>query len=114
MTNLIRKCIPLAVALTFISFVLPASAVDFGAPKDVQQLRKVVSKKFGQVLHVSASHDWALCTAFSDESDLSVVLHRAEPDWKVVESDGGAYAAENLRKLGVPAAAIPALLKVYQ
>jgi hypothetical protein len=101
-------------AVTLLSFVIPAVGGDLGNPKDVQQVRKVAAKKFGKVLHVSVSHDWALCTAYSDESDLSVVLHRAGTNWKVAGSDGGAYAAENLKELGVPSADVPSLLKAYQ
>jgi hypothetical protein len=110
----LRRYFTLAAAVTFLSFVIPAVAVDLGNPKDVQQVRKVVAKKFGKVLHVSVSHDWALCTAYSGESDLSVVLHRTGTDWKVAGSDGGAYAAENLKDLGVPSSDIPSLLKAYQ
>jgi hypothetical protein len=110
----LRRYIALAAAFTFLSFIIPAAAGDLGNPKDVQQVRKVVAKKFGKVLHVSVSHDWALCTAYSDESDLSIVLHRTGTDWKVAGSDGGAYAAENLKDLGVPSADVPSLLKVYQ
>ena len=109
-----RRHIILAAAITFLSLVIPAVAGDFGNPKDVQQVRKVVAKKFGKVLHVSVSHDWALCTAYSDENDLSVVLRRTGADWKVAGSDGGAYAAENLKELGVPSADIPSLLRAYQ
>jgi hypothetical protein len=109
-----RRHIILAAAITFLSLIMPAVAGDFGNPKDVQQVRKMVPKKFGKVLHVSVSHDWALCTAYADESDLSVVLHRTGADWKVAGSDGGAYAAENLKALGVPAADVPSLLKAYQ
>ena len=109
-----RRYTTFAAAVTLLSFVLPAGAGDFGNPKDVQQVLKIVAKKFGKVLHVSVSHDWALCTAYSDESDLSVVLHRTETDWKVAGSDGGAYAAENLKALGVPSADVPSLLKAYQ
>ena len=110
----LRRYIALAAAVTLLSFIIPAVAGDLGNPKDVQQVRKVVAKKFGKVLHVSVSHDWALCTAYSDESDLSIVLHRTGTDWKVAGSDGGAYAAENLKDLGVPSADVPSLLKVYQ
>jgi hypothetical protein len=110
----LRRYITLAAAVTFLGFVIPAVAGDFGNPKDVQQVRKVVAKKFRKVLHVAVSHDWALCTAYSEDSDLSVVLHRTGTDWKIAESDGGAYAAENLKELGVPSADIPSLLKVYQ
>ncbi|PZR73646.1 MAG: hypothetical protein DLM73_09820 [Chthoniobacterales bacterium] len=108
------RYITLAAAVVLLSLIIPALAGDFGDPKDVHRVRKVVAKKFGKVLHASVSHDWALCTAYSDENDLSVVLHRAGPDWKVAESDGGAYAAENLKALGVPPVDIPSLLKAYQ
>jgi hypothetical protein len=110
----LRRYITLIAAVTFLSFVIPVVAGDLGNPKDVQQVRKVVAKKFGKVLHVSVSRDWALCTAYSDESDLSVVLHRTGTNWKVAGSDGGAYAAENLKDLGVPSADVPSLLKAYQ
>jgi hypothetical protein len=110
----LRRYITLAAAVTLLGFIIQAVAGDLGNPKDVQQVRKVVAKKFGKVLHVSVSHDWALCTAYSDESDLSIVLHRTGTDWKVAGSDGGAYAAENLKDLGVPSADVPSLLKVYQ
>ncbi len=109
-----RRSIALAAAVIFLSIIIPAGAGDLGNPKDVQQVRKVVAKRFGKVLHVSVSHDWALCTAYSDESDLSIVLHRAGTDWKVTGSDGGAYAAENLKDLGVPSADVSSLLKAYQ
>ncbi len=109
-----RRYIVLAAAVTFLSLISPAVAGDFGNPKDVQQVRKVVPKKFGKVLHVSVSRDWALCTTYFDESALSVVLRRTGADWKVVESDGGAYAAEDLKALGVPSADVPSLLKAYQ
>ncbi len=110
----LSRYITLAAAVALLSMIIPALAGDFGNPKDVQQVRKVVAKKFGKVLHVSVSHDWALCTASSDESDLSVVLHRTGSHWKVAGSDGGAYAAENLKALGVPVSDIPSLLKAYQ
>ena len=109
-----RRYIALLATIASFSLITPALAEDFGSPKDVQQVRKVVSKKFGKVLHASVSHDWALCTAYSDESDLSVVLHRTGSDWKVAGSDGGAYASENLKELGVPSADVPSLLKAYQ
>ena len=93
-----------------------AIAVDFGNSKDVKQVRSVVSSKFGQVLNVSVSNDWALCTAYSekDESDLSVVLHRTGGGWKIKQSDGGAFDKGTLKSLGVASADIPALLKAYQ
>ena len=89
-------------------------AADLGDSKDVKQVRKVVAAKLGQVLHVSVSHDWALCTAYQDESDISVVLHRTAAGWTIAEHDGGAFDAETLKKLGVPAADTAALLKAYQ
>jgi hypothetical protein len=42
------------------------------------------------------------------------VLHRTGTDWKVAGSDGGAYAAETLKGLGVPSADVASLLKAYQ
>jgi hypothetical protein len=89
-------------------------AADFGDPKDVKQVRSMVGAKFGHALHASVSHDWALCTAYSGEADVSVVLHRTASVWKVVAHDGGAYAEENLKALGVPQTDIPPLLKAYQ
>jgi hypothetical protein len=65
-------------------------------------VRKVVAGKFGHALHASVSHDWALGTAYSGESDISVVLNRSSSGWKIVASDGGAYVAETLKPLGVP------------
>ena len=91
-----------------------AMAADFGDSKDVKQVRKVVTAKFGKVLHVSVSHDWALCTAYQDDSAISVVLHRTAAGWTIAENDGGAYDAENLKKLGVPPADTAPLLKAYQ
>jgi len=93
---------------------LTAAAVDFGYPKDVKQVRGIVTAKFKHALHASVSHDWALCTAYSGQSDMSVVLRRDDASWKVVASDGGAYVKETLKPLGVPSADIPALLKAYQ
>lgn len=109
-----RRYIVLAAAVILLGLIIPAVAGDFGKPKDVQQVRKVVPKKFGKVLHVSVSRDWALCTTYFDENALSVVLHRTGADWKVAGSDGGAFAAEDLKALGVPSADVPSLLKVYQ
>jgi hypothetical protein len=105
---------PFVVALLLFAFTTSLLATDFGDPADVKQVRKVVTGKFGHALHASISHDWALCTAYSGESDMSVVLHRSSSGWKVVASDGGAYVAETLKPLGVSAADIPALLKAYQ
>ncbi|HEY2712101.1 MAG TPA: hypothetical protein VGI60_06265 [Chthoniobacterales bacterium] len=106
--------ITLCTLLSLFAFTFPLSAADFGDAKDVKEVRKVVAAKFGKVLHVSVSHDWALSTAYTDESDLSVVLHRASGSWKVVESDGGAYVAEILKEKGVPPEDIAPLLKAYQ
>jgi hypothetical protein len=89
-------------------------AADFGDSKDVKQVRKVVAAKFGRVLHVSVSHDWALCTAYHDESDISVVLHRTAAGWTIAAHDGGAFDAEGLKKLGIPSADTARLLKAYQ
>ncbi len=110
----LRRSIFLAVAVTFLSLITSAVAADFGNPKDVQQVRKAMPKKFGKVLHVSVSHDWALCTTYADESDLSVVLHRTGADWKVAGSDGGAFDAKTLKELGVPPTDTAPLLKAYQ
>ena len=105
---------------TCISFILllgltrSAVAADFGDPKDVKQVRQIVTAKFGHALHASVSHDWALCTAYDAHSDVSVVLHRTGSAWKVVDHDGGAYVAEILKSMKVPDADIPALLKAYQ
>jgi hypothetical protein len=105
---------PSAIALLLFAFATSLFAADFGDPADVKQVRKVVAGKFGHALHASVSHDWALCTAYSDESDMSVVLRRDPSGWKIVASDGGAYVAETLKPIGVPAADISALLKAYQ
>ena len=102
------------IVLIVSAFTTSLFATDFGDPAEVKQVRKVVAHKFGHALHASISHDWALCTAYSGESDLSVVLHRSSSGWKVVASDGGAYVAETLKPFGVPTADIPALLKAYQ
>jgi hypothetical protein len=105
---------PFAIALLIFAFTTALFATDFGDPADVKQVRKIVAEKFGHALHASISHDWALCTAYSGESDMSVVLHRNPSGWKIVASDGGAYVAETLKPLGVSAADIPTLLKAYQ
>ena len=106
--------ISLCAVLTLAGLSFPAMAADFGESKDVKQVRKVVAAKFGKVLHVSVSHDWALCTAYQDESDISAVLHRTAAGWTVAAHDGGAYDAEILKKLGVPPADVSPLLKAYQ
>jgi|SRR5580692_8415275 hypothetical protein len=111
-TGPIMRTFPLLAALALAG--LTAAAADFGDPKDVKQVRSVVTAKFKHALHASVSHDWALCTAYSGESDISVVLRRNGATWKVVASDGGAYVKETLKPLGVPPADIPALLKAYQ
>jgi hypothetical protein len=113
MTTL-RLHITLIAALALFGLTTPASAADFGNPKDVKAVRSIVASKFGKVLHASVSHDWALCTAFTGDSDLSIVLRRTGSGWTIVQSDGGAFVDETLKPLGVPQADIPALLKVYQ
>jgi hypothetical protein len=105
---------PAGIPLLLFVFTTSLFATDFGDPADVKQVRKVVSREFGHALHASVSHDWALCTAYSGESDISVVLHRSSSGWKIVANDGGAYVAETLKPLGVSVADIPALLKAYQ
>jgi hypothetical protein len=110
--RILRRNITLMVAL--LGLAIPALAADFGDPKDVKEVRKMVAAQFGHALHASASHDWALCTAYSGESDVSVVLHRTASAWKIVDHDGGAYVKENLKTLGVPQADIPSLLRAYQ
>jgi hypothetical protein len=110
----IRKLVLLTATVILLAFTLPAVAADFGDASDVKQVRKLVATKFGHALHASASHDWALCTAYSKESDLSVVLHRTASGWTVVASDGGAYVAETLKPIGVPQADIAPILKAYQ
>jgi len=103
------------VGLIFAAFTGIAMASDLGPAPDVKEVRHLVAAKFGHPLHASVSHDWALCTAYTEHSDLSVVLHRtAAGKWSVVASDGGAYVDETLTPLGVPKADVPALLKAYQ
>jgi hypothetical protein len=109
-----RSFITLCFVLTFGGLSFSARAADFGDSKDVKQVRQIVAAKFGKVLHVSISHDWALCTAYQDESAISVVLHRTAPGWTIAEHDGGAYDAGTLKKLGVPSADTAPLLKAYQ
>jgi hypothetical protein len=108
------RFITLCTLITLGGLSFPAIAADFGDSKDVKQVRKVVAAKFGQVLHVSVSHDWALCTAYHDESDISVVLHRIAAGWTIANHDGGAFDAETLKKIGVPPADTAPLLKAYQ
>lgn len=110
----LSRYIIVTASIVILSAIFPASAKEFGTSKDVELVRKVVPKKLGKVVNISVSNDWALCTTYSDENSLSVVLHRAGSGWKVTESDGGAYGAANLKALGVPSADIPSLLKVYQ
>jgi hypothetical protein len=105
---------PCAIALLLFACTTSLFATDFGDPADVKQVRKIVAGKFGHALHASISHGWALCTAYSGENAMSVVLHRGSSGWKIVASDGGAYVAQTLKPLGVSAADIPALLKAYQ
>jgi hypothetical protein len=110
----LRLHITLVAALGLFGLTIFAVAADFGNPKDVKQVRSAVAAKFGKVLHASVSHDWALCTAYLDDNDLSVVLHRIGAGWKIIQSDGGAFDKDTLKSLGVPQADIPSLLKVYQ
>jgi hypothetical protein len=101
------------VSLLLFAFTTSLFATDFGDPADVKQVRKVVAGKFGHVLHASISHDWALCRAYSGERYVSVVLNRSSSTWKIVAIDGGVYAADSLKPLGVPRGDIPTLLKGY-
>jgi hypothetical protein len=110
----LRRQITLLAALALLILTIPAVAADFGDPKDVKQVRSVVAAKFGHALHASVSHDWALCTAYSADNSVSVVLRRTASVWKIVAHDGGAYAKENLEALGILQADIPPLLKAYQ
>jgi hypothetical protein len=113
--KILRVTIVLAAVLAA-SVTVTALAADLGNPTDVKQVRTVVGSKFGKILNVSVSRDWALCTAYSqtDESDLSVVLHRTGTSWKVKQSDGGAFDKTTLKPLGIPDADIVQLLRVYQ
>lgn len=104
----------ITLAICMVAVTTQVLATDFGDAKDVKQVRKMVAAKFDHALHASVSHDWAFCTAYTEHSDLSVVLHRTEAGWKIVESDGGAYVEETLKPMGVPEADIPSLLKAYQ
>lgn len=101
-------------ALLVLILAVPAVATDFGDQKDIKQVRSLVAVKFKHALHASISHDWALCTAYSGQNDISVVLHRAGRTWKIVAHDGGAYGKGELSKLGVPEADIAPLLKAYE
>lgn len=114
MKTLLRRSLTLLASLFLLGLTTPAWATDFGDSKDVKQVRTIVAGKFGHALNASVSHDWALCTAYMDESDLSVVLHRTSSGWKIAAHDGGAFVQENLKELGVPKADIPSLLKAYQ
>lgn len=116
MTNRRIHLVLIATALAVFSLPLSALATDFGNPKDIKQVRSVVSGTFGKVLNVSVSNNWALCTAYSEEheSDLSVVLRRTGKNWEIKQSDGGAFDKETLKSLGVASADISALLKAYQ
>ena len=101
------------VSLLIFAFTTSLLAADFGDSNEVKQVRKVVAGKFGHVLHASISHDWALCTAYSGERYVSVVLNRSSTTWKIIAIDGGIYAADSLKPLGVPRTDIPTLLKGY-
>jgi hypothetical protein len=114
----LRRYITLLTALALTSLTIPAVAADFGDLKDVKQVRTMVASKFDwHPMHASVSHDWALCTAYQpriENSNVSVLLHRTESVWKIVQYDGGAYVEESLKDLGIPQADIPLLLKAYQ
>lgn len=104
----------LLTVIALVGLLLPSYAEDFGEAKEVAKVRKVVATKFGQAVHAAVSGDWALCTAYHDESDISVVLHRTSAGWKVAGHDGGAYDTATLKSLGVPGSEIASLLKAYQ
>jgi hypothetical protein len=104
----------LAVFAILVGFASPAWARDFGDPKDVKQVKTVVKAQFHHALNASVSHDWALCTAYWREDDVSVVLQRVGSAWKVVAHDGGAYGKDTLKEAGVPEADIGPLLRAYQ
>jgi len=92
----------------------PLLARDFGNTKDVQQIKVLVRAKFGDVANVSVSHGWAMCISNSEDSDLTVLLRRVAGRWKIVDHDGGAFSAGDLRNKGVPANDVAPLLKTYQ
>jgi hypothetical protein len=110
----LRRHITLLATLALLRSTIPAVATDFGDPRDIQQVRRMVAAKFGHALNASVSHDWALCTGYDNDFAVSVVLHRTASVWKIVESDGGAYVEETLKAMGIPQADIPRLLKAYQ
>jgi hypothetical protein len=109
-----RRRIAFLGALALARLTVPAVAADFGEPKDVKEVRRRVAAKFGHALHASVSHDWALCTAYRGNEDVSVVLQREASVWKIVAHDGGAYGKEDLKALGIPEDDVQALLKAYQ
>src|SRR5690349_15431309 len=98
----LNQYLALVSGILLFAFTLSSFAADFGDPKDLKQVRQIVATKFGHALHASVSHDWALCTGYDEHSDVSVVLHRTGSAWKIVDHDGGAYVAENLKSLKVP------------
>ena len=53
------------------------------------------------------------CTAYLDESDISIVLHRTALGWTIVGHHGDAYDKESLKTFGVPQVHIASLLKAY-
>jgi hypothetical protein len=113
--KMLRRHIALFFTVWLFGLTFATVAADFGDAGDVKKVRKLVAAKFGRALHASVSHDWALCTGYTREFSVSVVLHRSAPhNWTIVQSDGGAYVDENLKSLGVPMADIPSLLKAYQ
>src|SRR4051812_34192725 len=87
----------MAAAALIIGLTTTALASDVGNARDVKSVRTAVAAKYGKPLHVSVSHDWSLCTAYFEESDLSVVLRRTGAQWKIVAHDGGAYDKESLK-----------------
>jgi hypothetical protein len=91
-----------------------AFAKDFGPGPDVQAVRKVAKSKFPNVANVSVSHDWAMCLASDDESDLTVLLRRRSGKWSIVFSDGGALTGSDLQAKGVSKSDVANLLKSYQ
>lgn len=106
-----RNFVFLLIALSLVS---SAVAKDFGPTKDISSVRKVAQAKFPNVVNISVSHDWAMCLASDEDSDLTVLLRRRSGQWSVVFSDGGALTASDLQSKGVPKADCVALLKSYQ
>ena len=55
----------------------------------------------------------AMLTAYLDESDISIVLHRTALGWTIVGHHGDAYDRESLKTFGVPQVHSASLLKAY-